>query len=122
MQYYSLEIDKYTIWIYFKNSERQLVSEARRKGIHLTGPYSFIKHPPHNPTGDYHLHIYYKQNELFSINKGGTGHDSSGGFRIPNRIADELRWIFPKWKIPKDNIIESKTIDLTKMMIEIILK
>ena len=122
MKYYSFKIDHYTIWIYFKNSEKLIISEARTKGINLTGPYSYIKHPPHNPTGENHLHIYCKMNQIFAINKGGTGHDGSSGYRIPNRVADELRRIFPKWNIPNNNIIERQNFDLTKLLIEIFLK
>ena len=122
MKYYLIEIDEYFVWIYFRHGKDKNILEAQRRGIPLIGPYSYFKHPPHNPTGAYHLHIYCKQNELFSINKNGTAHDGSSGYRIPNKVANKLREMFPNWKIPDNNIIERRSFDFTKILIEILLR
>jgi len=62
-----------------------------------------MKHPPHIPDGQYHLHIY--MNKLFVINKDRTVHDRSHGFTIPRKVGDELTNIFPDYKIPRNFII-----------------
>ena len=51
----------------------------------LDGTYSVMKHKPHNPTGEYHLHFYDRGNENFSINKNGSPHDGYHGATIPQK-------------------------------------
>jgi hypothetical protein len=81
-----IEIDGFLIFIHeTEETKEQLLLEEKDIGSPLTGPYSYKKHQPHNPTGDYHLHVYKKENEIFSINKGGSGHDGYSGTRIPNK-------------------------------------
>ena len=120
MEWATIQVDEYTIWLYyFHKFPRQLLTEAQSKGQPLVGPYSFIKHPPHIPDGDYHFHLYCKKNQIFALNRGGTAHDKSHSVRIPNNVADALRTKFPKWKIPDNNLIESTSVDLTAILIEI---
>lgn len=87
--------------------EEDLLLEAKTRGTPLTGNYSFDKHQPHIPSGDYHLHVYKKGNQIFSINKSGKGHDGYSGTRIPNDVFSALQAKFPGWKWPSDQIIES---------------
>lgn len=84
-----------------------MILEAKVKGTHLTGQYSFDKHQPHNSTGDYHVHVYKKGNQIFSINKSGKGHDGYSGTRIPNEVFTTLRDKFKDWNWPSNQIIES---------------
>jgi hypothetical protein len=122
MQHFKYQIDEYTVSIYFRdNLGSILLAEARHRGQPLTGPYSFIKHPPHIPGGRYHLHLYCKQNQIFALNHDGTAHDRSHQFQIPNRVADALRQKFPDWAIPKNNMIESISLDLTAVLVEVYL-
>jgi hypothetical protein len=93
---------------YYKDADASLLTEANPKGITLIGPYSVIKHPPHNSTGDYHLHVYEKNNELFAINKNGTAHDGSHGVTIPLKVFNAITTQRPDWIIPQNRIIETK--------------
>lgn len=49
---------------------RSLLTEARQR---LAGVYFYDKHQPHAPPGQYHLHVYLKNNQIFAINWDGTG-------------------------------------------------
>lgn len=99
----------------YEENELQLIQEGKTKGTPLTGSYSFIKHQPHNPAGDYHLHVYKKGNQVFSINKSGRGHDGYSGTRIPNKVFKALKNKFGDWNWPKDQIIESYKKESTGM-------
>lgn len=84
-----------------------LLTEVKSKGIPLIGTYSYIKHNPHSSTGDYHLHIYNGKNQIFSINRNGTGHDGYSGERIPNEVYNALVKKFEGWHFPSNQIIET---------------
>jgi hypothetical protein len=89
-------------------SESNIILEAKIKGQNsLASPYSYTKHQQHNPTGEYHLHVYKKNNEIFSINQSGKGHDGYSGTVIPNKVYSALKDKFPKWTWPDNQIIES---------------
>ena len=123
MTYFRLQVEEYTVSLYFGVSlPQRLLTEARDRGINLTGPYSYLKHSPHIPQGQQHLHIYRKSNQLFSINRDGSAHDKNHGFRIPNKVVDALKTAFPDWIIPKDQMIESASGDLTQIIVEIYLR
>ena len=108
MKYCSVEVEEYTVHIYFEDRDNgKFITEAQHRGVPLAGPYSVIKHKPHTDDGQYHLHLYHKHNQLFAINKDGTAHDKSHGYRIPNKVADALKKKFPEFVLPLDNIIES---------------
>jgi hypothetical protein len=103
-----LEVNNHIIHIYTDNlaTSKQL-NEAKSKGkTLLTGTYSATKHAAHTPKDQTHLHVYAKNNQIFALNKDGSAHDASHKVRIPNEVADAIRIVFPKWKIPKDNFIE----------------
>lgn len=105
-----IEIDGIIIFVHeIEEPKEQLLLEAKVIGAPLTGPYSYKKHQPHNPTGEYHLHVYKKENEIFSINKDGSGHDGYSGTRIPNKAFNALKDKFPDWSWPENQIIESLT-------------
>jgi hypothetical protein len=100
-------------WIVFvhrlEDSDKQLLVEAKTKGTPLTGTYSYIKHQPHNPTGEYHLHVYNRGNEILSINQSGRGHDGYSGTWIPNEVFTALKSKFPTWNFPDSQLIEGVT-------------
>ena len=48
-----------------------------------------------------------KENEIFSINKSGRGHDGYTGTRIPNEVFNVLCTKYPDWTFPKSQIVES---------------
>ncbi len=108
MKRFKLESGQFTIFIYGNVEEPAiLLQEARHRGISLAGPYSVDKHSPHTSKNDYYLHVYLKNNQIFAINKDGTAHDCSHGCEIPRVAADSLRAMFPDYKFPDNNIIES---------------
>jgi hypothetical protein len=94
---------------YYDESESQLILEAKTKGIPLGGDYSYKKHSPHIPGGDYHIHGYENQKEIFAINKSGTAHDGYHGVVIPKKAFDALSAKFPDWNWPANRLIESLT-------------
>lgn len=87
--------------------EEEMLLEAKSKGNPLDGTYSFLKHQPHNSTGEYHLHVYDRSNEIFAINQSGKGHDGYSGTSIPKRVYNALVAKFPHWNFPANRIIES---------------
>lgn len=120
MNWTTLKIDEYSIYIYFTDSEVGYFTEAIDRGISLGGIYSAIKHKPHTEPGQHHLHIYKRGNQIFAINKDGTAHDKSHKYKIPNKVVTGLKQKFPDFKIPKDNFIESVD-SLTGIALEIYL-
>jgi len=83
-----------------------LFKEAGKgKGQSLVGKYYYRKDPPHVPNGQYHLHIYERQYELFALNWDGTAHDASHGVVIPNRVMKALPDYFPTLTLPPDGKI-----------------
>ncbi|WP_075349186.1 hypothetical protein [Algoriphagus marinus] len=108
-----IELDGVLIFIHeLAEAQNNLILEAKIKGQNsLGGPYSYTKHQPHNPTGEYHLHVYKKNNEIFSINQSGRGHDGYSGTVIPNKVYNALKDKFPKWSWPDSQIVESLILD-----------
>jgi hypothetical protein len=94
----------------FHHSETdyQQLNESKNKGRHLIGTYDYDIHKPHNPTGEYHIHLRDKGNEILSMNKvSGTAHDGYHGTRIPNKAFKALKNKLPDWKWPDNQILES---------------
>lgn len=108
MQKIVFEIDEYTIHLYFSdNDTNRILHEAKYRGSPLIGQYSVRKDHPHSVVGQYHLHVFYRSNQLFAINKDGSAHDQSHGVRIPNKVAQAIKDKFVDFQIPRTNIIES---------------
>lgn len=107
MKYETFEIDGYSIFVSYYDSQSELLLEAKTKGEPLIGTYSVIKHQRHTPDGDYHLHVYDGQNQIFAINKGGLAHDGYHGVRIPNKVYQELKKRYNGWHFPPNKIIET---------------
>lgn len=108
MQTNIIDIEGLIVLIHeFKDEGEQFLFEAKLNGNLLAGQYSYKKHQPHNSTGEYHLHVYKKGNEIFSINQSGKGHDGYSGTMIPNVAFDALKSKFPDWNWPENQIIES---------------
>jgi hypothetical protein len=103
----------------FHHSESDL-NESNYRGRHLIGTYYYDIHQPHNPTGEYHIHLRDRDKEVLSMNKGGSAHDGYHGVRIPNKAFRELKSRYPDWKWPSNRIIES--IDYTLFAEEILHK
>ena len=117
--YYKFTVEEYTIYLYPSSiREKDRIEEARHRGKPLRGPYSVIDHPPRSDSGQKHLHVYCRNNEIFAINKDGTAHDQSHGCRIPNKAADALRSMYPDFCFPRDNFIESAGISYAGILIE----
>lgn len=116
-----LNVDEYTVHLYYEEGDKiteTSIREAKLRGsIPLVGLYSADKHAPRASTEvtQYHLHIYKKQNEIFAINKDGTAHDQSHGKEIPKKVANAISSLFPDYKLPPNNIIESYQEELTTM-------
>lgn len=107
MKHETFEIDSYLIVVTYHDNQSELLLEAKTKGEPLIGTYSVIKHQRHTPTGDYHLHVYDGQNQIFAINKGGSAHDGYHGVRIPNKVYQQLTNKFSGWKFPPSKLIET---------------
>lgn len=105
--WYTFEAYEYVIHIWFDSEELQEINEAKYKGTPLGSSYSAQLHQAHSSVGQTHLHVYCKNNQLFSLNRDGTAHDRSHGIRIPNKVASAIEKQFPTFKLPKDNLIES---------------
>lgn len=89
-------------------TEVQELHESKNKGRQLVGTYTYDIHKPHNPTGEYHIHLRDKGNEILSMNKvSGTAHDGYHGVRIPNKAFKALKDQLPDWNWPNNQILES---------------
>ncbi len=107
---YQFEVDDYIVHLYFETTGPilQCLDEAKHRGnIELGGQYSANKHSGHIPDGKIHLHLYAGQKQIAAINNDGTGHDGYTGTKLPNKVANAIRKIFPEFSIPLGNIIES---------------
>ena len=117
--YYKFTVEEYTIYLYPSSiREKDRIEEARHRGEPLIGKYSVRRDSPHSDSGQYHLHVYNRNNQLFAINRDGTAHDQSHGCRIPNKVAKVLRIKFPDYRIPSNNFIESADMSLVDVLVE----
>jgi len=90
-----------------KKSERLLI-EAHGNWKNIRGPYRYRIDGPHeSSTGQRHIHVYKKNNELFALNWDGSGHDNSRGTEIPKKVYDHLSSNHQDLKLPDNRIIES---------------
>lgn len=90
-----------------ERSER-LLKESGGNWKDIKGPYRYRIDGPHDPmTGQRHVHVYKNNNELFSLNWNGSGHDNSKGSEIPKKVFDHLKAKHPDLKLPDSRIIES---------------
>lgn len=106
-EWFTFIVDKYSVHILHDSDEPGNLQEARLKGVPLGGTYSAQLHRPHASGGQVHLHIYARNNQLFSINIDGTAHDRSHGARIPSRVAKAIADTFPNFRLPPNRLIES---------------
>lgn len=102
----TIDIEGFEILITCYDALPEPVNEAKSKGLPLIGNFSYLKHPPHGFKGDYHLHVYNGNNEIFAINRNGSAHDGYHGVRIPNKVFAALISRFGDWKFPPNQIIE----------------
>jgi hypothetical protein len=108
---YKVPLGGLTVCFVFEvGTDAQALFEARHKGTPLVGQYSAQLHKAHISSGQDHLHVFAKQNQLFALNKDGTAHDRSHGAQIPNRVADAIRAQYPEFMLPPNRIIESAPI------------
>ena len=84
-------------------------------GFPLGGQYSAQLHNAHSEVGQKHLHVYAKNNQIFSMNIDGTAHDKSHRTRIPNKVANAINKYFPDFTLPPDNFIESASEEIKKL-------
>ena len=103
-----ITIEEYTLYLYYTPELENVIQEANKRGERdLPGRYSVSKHKPHTTEGEYHLHIYDRNNQIGSINQSGKGHDGYSGTQLPKKIIPQLQKLFRQFKIPDDGIIES---------------
>jgi 23S rRNA-/tRNA-specific pseudouridylate synthase len=109
MKCLELRVEEFTVYIYASDFDSLVaVTEAKHRGVPLRGPYAVQDHPAHTSPGEDHVHVYYKNNQIFALNKkSGTAHDQSHGITIPNKVAKALKQMFPGINIPPNNFIES---------------
>lgn len=105
----TIDIEGLTFKIFIHSeSEVQQINESKDKGRKLVGTYTYDIHNAHNPTGEYHIHLRDKGNEILSMNKvSGTAHDGYHGVRIPNKAFKALKKELPDWNWPESQILES---------------
>jgi hypothetical protein len=102
----SLEGVNFNIYSHDLNETQELL-ESRNYKRKLVGNFGVTVHQPHNPTGDYHIHLSQDNNEILSINRNGSAHDGYHGVRIPNKAYKALKAQYPDWVWPDNQIIES---------------
>jgi hypothetical protein len=108
MEETTIIIDDITFRIFRHSDEEvQQITEAKDRRRALVGTYTYDIHMPHNPTGEYHIHLRNKGNEILSMNKGGSAHDGYHGAKIPNKAFKELQKQLPDWNWPNNQILES---------------
>jgi len=104
-----VQVDNAIVHVYtIPPASKQLLAEFKQ---HLTGAYFYDKHQLHAPTGQYHLHVYLKNNEIFAINWDGSAHDQSHQTVIPGKVFKALKAKFPDMVLPINRIIECVTLD-----------
>ena len=109
-------------------TEKLLLEYQKYKNIPKTNfKYRFDAGNTNTKTKDHIVIFANKNQELYAINRDGTGHDGSKGIKVPNKILKFLPTI--GFKPPKDGIIEWKTIgkdidynaikiDLSKLLLD----
>ena len=110
-QWLTFEIDTYVVHILFETT----LNESKLHGFPLGGQYSAQLHNAHSEVGQKHLHVYAKNNQIFSMNIDGTAHDKSHRTRIPNKVANAINKYFPDFTLPPDNFIESASEEIKKL-------
>jgi hypothetical protein len=90
-----------------KFHDEDVLFEGHHRGTPLGGQYSAALHRAHIQSGQAHLHIFAKRNQLAALNMDGTAHDASHGVRLPNRVVAAIQSKFPQFTIPPDGFIES---------------
>jgi hypothetical protein len=100
-------VEEYLVHVLFESSASSLITEAKHKGMPLSGQYSAQLHGAHSSVGQQHIHVYAKNNQLFALNKDGSAHDASHQTQIPNKVAEAIQGNFPWFTLPPNNIIES---------------
>lgn len=120
MQHYVIPVGNTTVHLYCSVDElprslskatdesERLLKESGGNWKSISGPYRYRIDGPHDATtGHRHIHVYKKNNELFSLNWDGTGHDNSRGTEIPKKVYDHLSSKHPDLPLPDNRIIES---------------
>ena len=102
-QWLTFEIDTYVVHILFETT----LNESKLHGFPLGGQYSAQLHNAHSEVGQKHLHVYAKNNQIFSMNIDRT--------RIPNKVANAINKYFPDFTLPPDNFIESASEEIKKL-------
>lgn len=120
-EWFTFEIDEYIIYILFDRKELAVFEEANRRGT-LGGGFSYELHKAaHSSVGQEHMHVYYKNNQIFALNIDGTAHDRSHGIRIPNKVVKGIKQKLSGFKLPANNFIESAPADIIELFREQIL-
>ncbi len=101
-------IEGLSIKIYWHDETEVKMLNESLQGKNLVGGYTYDLHHPHNSSGEYHIHLRHKGNEILAMNKvSGMAHDGYHGVRIPNKAYKALRNQYPDWNWPENQILES---------------
>ena len=112
MEELELEVPiKFVVHIVAEGSDAErVITEAKHRGQPIGGKYSVRYDRAHTTPGEDHIHVFVRNNQIFAMNVSGTAHDRSHGIRIPNKVVDALRNLYPDINLPPDNIVESMEI------------
>jgi hypothetical protein len=105
-EWFSFTVGIYDVHIFFEQSAGGVLLEGKSKWVSLGGEYSARLDKSHSLVGQNHIHVYAKNNQLFSMNLDGSAHDQSHGTKIPSRVAAAIIQKFPTFTIPSNNFIE----------------
>lgn len=106
-EWFTFTVDNYDIHILFSKSDGGLLVEGKSKFLSLGGQYSAQLHKAHSNPGQDHIHVYARNDQLFSMNQDGSAHDRSHGIQIPNKVASAITQMLPGFSLPPNNFIES---------------
>ncbi len=109
--WYTFQVDEYVVHVLLdvRTLDANCLDEAEHRGRPLGGQYSAQLHSPHTPppVGQFHLHVYARNNQIFALNMDGSAHDRSHGTTMPRKVADAIKNLFPDFTVPPNNFIEA---------------
>jgi hypothetical protein len=121
MPYYNFKVDEYTIYIYHADEKAKILfTEALHRGVPMKGPYSLLNDKPQTNGSKFNLHMYYKRNNFFALNKDGTSYNGNKIVKIPDKVVDAIRYKFQNPGFSSNGTIESVS-DNDGILIEILI-
>jgi hypothetical protein len=84
----------------------RLLLNEEKPSVELGKGRSILFHKAHVLNTQDHLHFQVKGAKIAAVNKDGTAHDQSHGFKLQKWAMEGAAKHYPDFKIPKDRIIE----------------